>query len=384
VHWVKGNHNIAFGGHVELSKFDVTNVFTSYGGFTFGLAGTSAPLANVNAMANFQVGFMSAFGQGNYELVNDRNHFPGLYVQDSWKVNPRLTLDYGIRWEAFAPWANKEGVQTAFSPTEYAANMGTPQYSLATTSGTPGLPAGMVLSGDPGFPKNGVNNKYAQFMPRVGFASDVFGTGKTSVRGGFGMFYQDRMPGFFNLSQASFTPNTIAVNLTNPLGTAGSPGGPFSNPYCTGCATGSYANPFPFTLPFGPKQVFPNQVTVTEYDPSGNFQVPVTYDYNLTVEQQLSSSWALRLAYVGSGSRHQFVNLELNPAVWNAALTRSFIVYRETHLDFRVEYFDILNHTILNNPSTSSPLSTSTSFGTITAENSAGPRVAQFALKYQF
>jgi hypothetical protein len=70
--------------------------------------------------------------------------------------------------------------------------------------------------------------------------------------------------------------------------------------------------------------------------------------------------------------------------VWNAALTRSFIVYRETHLDFRVEYFDILNHTILNNPSTSSPLSTSTSFGTITGENSAGPRVAQFALKYQF
>jgi len=645
LHWVKGTHNFAFGGHVELSKFDVTNVFTSYGGFTFGLAGTSLPTGNVNAMANFQVGFMSAFGQGNYELVNDRNHFPGLYAQDSWKVNSRLTLNYGIRWEAFAPWVNNVGVQTAFSPTKYAANTGTSQYNLASTTGSSGLPAGMVLSGDAGFPKNAVNSKYAQLMPRVGFATDVFGDGKTAIRGGFGMFYQDRLPGFFNLSQASFSPNTIAVNLTNPLETAGSPGGPFSNPYCTGCATGSYGNPFPFNLPFHANQVFPNAITVAEYDPSGNFQVPVTYDYNLAVEQQLTSSWAVRVAYVGSGSRHQFVNLELNPAVntgsivggkltfpggtsnantrrvyntaptigpctttagcntnysdileasmsgnahfnslqatlqkkmshglelmvnyvwsksyddlpqatrvsntedlnagesyvyplypsnatgvpaaaivpdikaldrgvsdidhpqvlsisyvwafpklsegfvplravvngwktsgiiqhhsgdaltaytasdnsatglsqdraqedftqsgylknkggggdcpsskiceswlspsafsvpantgagtgfgnvvkdslrgpgftvWNAALTRSFTVYNETHLDFRAEYFDILNHTILNNPSTSSPLSTSTTFGTITGENSAGPRIAQFALRYIF
>jgi hypothetical protein len=70
--------------------------------------------------------------------------------------------------------------------------------------------------------------------------------------------------------------------------------------------------------------------------------------------------------------------------VWNAALTRSFPIYRETTLDFRAEYFDLLNHTILANPSTADPISSSTSFGTITSENSAGPRVAQFALKYVF
>jgi hypothetical protein len=70
--------------------------------------------------------------------------------------------------------------------------------------------------------------------------------------------------------------------------------------------------------------------------------------------------------------------------VWNAALTRNFSIYRETGLEFRAEYFDVLNHTILNNPSVSNPVSSSTSFGTITGENSAGPRVAQFALKYSF
>jgi len=67
---------------------------------------------------------------------------------------------------------------------------------------------------------------------------------------------------------------------------------------------------------------------------------------------------------------------------WNAAVVRQFPVYRETNMEFRVEYFNVLNHTELNNPSVSNPVSSSTSFGTITG--SADPRIAQFALKYTF
>jgi Carboxypeptidase regulatory-like domain len=315
LHWVKGRHDFAFGGHFELSKFDVVNVYNSYGAFTSGLAGSSQADANVNAMANFQQGFLSSLVQGEFEETNDRGHFPAIYAQDSWKVNHRLTLDYGVRWEMFAPWHNKVGVQTAFSPTAFAANTGTSQFAIATAPNTPGLPAGFVLSGDPNFPNNGVGNHNKQFMPRLGFAYDVFGNGKTALRGGYGIFYQDRLPGFFNLSQSTFAPNTITVTLANLDQTNGSPGGPLSNPYCTGCATGAYTNPFPFTLPFKSSQVFPNQIEVNEYDPSGNFRVPVTYDFNLTIEQQFNGGWATRLAYVGSASRHQFVELEVNPAV---------------------------------------------------------------------
>lgn len=306
LHWVKGNHNLAFGGHVESSKFDVTNVYQSYGGFGFGTFGSY-----INAYANFLLGFMTSFQQGNYELVNDRNHFPSLYVQDSWRATRKLTLNYGVRWELFAPWHNKIGNLQLFDPAAYAANKGT---GLFTT-----LPAGLLLTGDPGVPKDGTD-KANKFMPRFGFAYDILGDGKTVVRGGAGVFYQDRLPGFFNLNQAANVPNTVSVGLTNPgmySATPGAnPGGPFSNPYCVGgCgAKGTpYANPFPFTLPFASNKVFPNQILVDQYDP--NFAVPVTYAYNLTVERQLGPSWAARLAYVASASRHQFVNLELNPAV---------------------------------------------------------------------
>ncbi|MGD0295386.1 MAG: TonB-dependent receptor [Terracidiphilus sp.] len=338
LHWVKGKHNFAVGGHFELSKYDVTNVYQSYGGFTSAKAGTSLAVANVNAMANFQVGFLSAFTQGNFEQVNDRNHFPGIYAQDSWKISHKFTLNYGVRWEDFAPWSNRDSVEQEFFPANYVANTHTAQFSA--------LPAGMMLTGDPGIPQWGLNNKYTQFMPRAGFAYDIKGDGKTVVRGGGGMFYQDRMPGFFNLSQASFVPNTIAVNFTNSLGTSGSPGGPLSNPYCTGgCLPygagysptppgtlganlgSAYTNPFPFTLPFPSSKVFPTPITLVEYDPSGNFQVPVTYSYNLTVEHELAPGWSVRAAYVGSSSRHQFVNLELNPAVNTAYMVGSTLTY---------------------------------------------------------
>jgi Carboxypeptidase regulatory-like domain len=320
LHWVKGKHNFAVGGHVEMSKFDVTNVYQSYGSFGFGTATNtlgSTTWQYPNAMANFQMGFMAgtnAFQQGNYELVRDRAHFPGVYAQDSWKISPTFTLNYGVRWENFVPWHNGNGAEQEFEPASYVAGVHTGQYST--------LPPGLMLTGDTGIPTLGISSKDFQLMPRVGFAYDLSGTGKTVIRGGIGVFYQDRMPGFFNLNQASLVPNTISVVLTNPgmigLAPGANVGGPFSDPYCTTtsfCSAGQYPNPFPFTLPFPSTKVFPNGMQVFEYDPSGTFKVPVTYDYNLTLEHQFSGNWSTRLAYVASGSRHQFVNLEVNPSV---------------------------------------------------------------------
>jgi Carboxypeptidase regulatory-like domain len=315
VHWVKGNHNFGFGGHIELSKFDVTNVGSTNGTFGFSATNTN------NALASYQLGYLSSFGQGGAEFVNDRANFPGLYAQDSWKATRRLTLGYGLRWEVFEPWNNTQGEQTLFSPSAYAAGV------TSTKSAT--LPAGLFVTGDAGVPPKGVYNQYKQFMPRVSFAYDLTGDGKAVIRGGAGMFYQDRLPGFFNINQAAHTPFTINVGLTNPGGK--SVGGPFSNPYCVGCTAnngnavtggataGAINNPYPYTLPFPSNYVFPRPILVTEYDPSGKFQVPLTTDYNLTFERDVVADFTFRLAYVGSTSRHQFVNLDLNPSVNNGS-----------------------------------------------------------------
>lgn len=325
LNWVKGKHNFAFGGHIELSKFDATNVNAGDGNFSFAPVNNrigSTTYQYPNALANFQMGFMSSFTQGNYQLVNDRGHFPALFAQDTWRATPRLTLDYGVRWEMFEPWADHRNKETFFNPAEYTANKGTPQYDLSTSAGTPGLPAGMVLSGDPGYPKYGLNSIYTHFMPRLGFAWDVFGNGKTAVRGGFGEFYQDRMQAWMNLSQGSNVPNTIALSLNSPgmysPTSGGNPGGPFSNPYCSGCSTGAVNNPFPYSLPFPRSQVFPNAFEVSEYNPS-NFHTPVTYGWNLTLQQQLTPSMMFQLGYVATASRHQLIDLETNPAVNNGA-----------------------------------------------------------------
>lgn len=313
LHWVRGGHNIAFGGHIELSKYDLTNIGTLNGSFTSAAVSVSSSVPNlnyVNAMANFQMGYLSGFSQGGAEYLNNRNKFPGLYAQDSWKATSRLTVNYGVRWEMFAPWSNKINETVVFDPNSYAAGTKSQVFT--------NLPAGMLVGGDKGVVAQGVNSQYKQFMPRIGFAYDLFGNGRTVIRGGGGVFYQDRLSGFFNQTQGSLSPFTISVSLNNLGGT--NTGGPLSNPYCTGCASGTAGavpNPFPYTLPFASNYTFPSPFEVTEYDPSGNFRVPVTDAYNLTVEHQLHPSWAIRLAYVGSQSRHQFVNLELNPAVNN-------------------------------------------------------------------
>lgn len=287
LHYVIGSHDLAFGGHAEISKIDIENEYEQPGQFYFTANGTN------DAIASFLLGDLTTFNQASGQYFNNRGHFYGFYAQDSWKANRRLTLNYGIRYEPYFPWHEIQNRMGGFSPTAFANN----QHSLVY----PNAPIGLLFAGDSGFNPIGVNTNFTHFMPRVGFAVDVFGDGKTSIRGGFGMFYESRLSGVFNNIFSNNSPFVTAVGITYPNNAPGS----FTNPYA------GITNPFPAPQPPPASAAILPQAYIS-FDPYNGFHVPVNYNFNLAVEQQIARTLSARIAYVGSHGSHEWEATDVN------------------------------------------------------------------------
>jgi hypothetical protein len=289
VRWVKGRHSMAFGFHGELARVDLDNQFLRSGVFGF-----TADITN-DAVASLMLGKLRTFRQGNGEFKANRNVFLGFYAQDSFRATSRLTLNYGLRYEPIFPWREVRDRVEQFRPDAYAAGLKSQVYSNA--------PPGLFFVGDPGMPSNGTENYLKAFAPRLGFAYDVSGNGKTSIRGGAGIFYDSRQSGIFNNRFVDVTPFSPQITLTDPKG-------PFSNPLL------GIANPFPAPFPAPKDAAFPLPVLVVTYDPTGQYKPPVAYNWNFAVEHQFGGQWLARAAYVGAHSSHLTEMVELNPAVY--------------------------------------------------------------------
>ncbi|HXJ06407.1 MAG TPA: TonB-dependent receptor [Candidatus Acidoferrum sp.] len=309
--WTHGKHTFSFGGNFERDQSNIRNTDLENGSWSF-TTDTAHPAGTIvnpaQAAANFVLGHMRAFSQTSGDYSDSRQNVIGIYFQDQWKFRPRLSLTVGLRWEPQSVMKEVYGRTEQFRPDAYAAGI----HSTVI----PTAPAGLFFVGDSfggiGFPPTGQTGDLNNFAPRAGFAYDIFGTGKTVIRGGGGVFYSSRLPGLF-LNDASISqPFSLRIDLTEP-GSANSLI-PLDNPLASD-ATG-FAAGFPqrFILSNVPKNVtFHPPVSVFGLEPGRKWVTPTIYDWNLTVERQLRPDTVLHLSYVGLRGTHLREDADLNP-----------------------------------------------------------------------
>ena len=285
--WIMGRHSLQFGGEIARYRVDITNEFRRAGHFVF--------RGNItgNAMADFFLGRLDTFDQGTGEYKNNRATYSALFFQDDFKLAPRFTLNLGLRYEPTPPWHEVRGRIQRFRIEDFNAGIRSPQYRNA--------PPGVSFRGDPGVPRDGVVGDYNNFGARVGFAWDVFGDGRTSVRGGGGMFFDQHLLGEFNNGGVNAPPWSIRLSVTQPQG-------PFAEPY-QGRSDFNLVNLSAIGDANAP---FPRPVLLTSYD--ARHDTPVNYNWNLTVEREVLPQWLVRLAYVGSASNYGRRTIQLNAA----------------------------------------------------------------------
>ena len=302
---VVGHHTLKVGGDFHLDQVNIHSNSINNGSFVF--HGTETGFD----FADFLLGVASSYEQGDASSFYIRNHYIGLYAQDSWQARPNLVLNYGVRWDVLPPWHEKYNQLQTFV-------LG--QQSKVYT----GAPAGIVFPGDPGIPSTLAPTKWTNFSPRLGFTyspnsdssflHELFGSsGKSSIHGAFGIFYS----AFEGLSAGIMSANPPYGYDYNSTG-----GLPlFNQPFAT-ADTGTGTQPFPSPIPpFGASPSHPNSTvnwanyTPITGDPAFYYRntSPYTESYNLSFERELSHNTVLKLAYVGSQAHHLLVLTSANP-----------------------------------------------------------------------
>lgn len=246
-----------------------------------------------DAAADFLLGRPTQVEQIAEDSNQPRTTELSLFFQDDWKASSRVTLNLGLRWDPYFPFTD---ITDKFSQVR-------PGYKSTLF---PTAPAGIIFAGDPGAPRSLVEKKLWNLGPRFGFAIDPFGDGRSSIRGGYGIFYsQIRQQAHNQISNNQ--PFSIKLTIDKPpLG--------IDNPYSE---TG---NPFPFTAPRTPEEKarykFLTPMTMQQWNP--NFRNAIVQQWNLNVQRQLFESYIATVAYVGSKGNHLYLTVEGNPGIYGA------------------------------------------------------------------
>ncbi|UWZ84607.1 carboxypeptidase regulatory-like domain-containing protein [Occallatibacter riparius] len=310
--WNKGKHDMTFGYDLELDQSIIRNTDLENGSFNFTSDVTGL------SMASFLLGYQHTFTQTSGDFSDSRENPMGVFFNDKWKVSPRLTLDYGLRWEPQQVMKETRGRIEQFRPDAQAAGV---QSAII-----PSAPAGLFFIGDKyngiSVPDRGQTGDFNNFAPRVGIVWDPTGSGKMSLRAGGGLFYYSRLPGLFLNDAAISAPFSLRIDL-NDSTTGPSQIGTLSDPLA---AYPNFTSGFPqrYTLETAPKDAtFVKNPTVFSLQPGVKWTTPEIYDWNVTFERQLRADTVMHASYVGTRGTHLRQDVNLNPGVYTAGSSAS-------------------------------------------------------------
>jgi len=315
---VMGTHSFKVGGDVRRQRFDQTLYFDVNGEFF--VDGTSANTVGTDTVfPDYLLGFPGSYGQGSAQVENVRSTALYLFAQDSWKIKRNVTLNYGLRWELNTPIADighhvqtfRPGQNSTIYPcqlnAESIATFQAAPYNIAnpdcTNTGT--TPTGLVVPGDAGVPNGLTQTYYKAFAPRVGIAWSPGDSGKTSIRAGWGLFYNP----IEQLVLEQFSAEPPFGGSTFPVGTL------FNAPFEDQSGTFSYPNPFNGILnpPRGQPvdwSTFRPILLFGQFQPHMRSQYSA--QYNLTIQRELTNDMKVQVGYVGSQGHRLLGTHDLN------------------------------------------------------------------------
>jgi hypothetical protein len=279
--WNKGNHALKIGGEVTLNK-DIQDVLlNNYGVFTFNNT------ASGNAFADFLLGIPSGLTQDAPVTGYTNTWYGALYLQDDFRLSPNLNLNLGLRWDVQTPPTDSLDRWTNYVPGQQSTVR-------------PDAPVGALFIGDPGVERGAIPVSYKNISPRLGFAYDPFGDGKTSIRAAAGLFYGSISGNEWN-TITNFQPASTRLNFTNRnrRGTGATLVNPYAN-YVGGV-------PFPYTGAFTNGGGF--------FAPSVDFELPRTLQMNVSVQRQITNQLTVGAAFIRTFARSLPFGRDVNAPV---------------------------------------------------------------------